>query len=238
MGTSMIVDYIDNLRVTDENKERLNNELQVHRRLARGLEYLYEQVLRIETDVRMRIHLDGRKHISFAGNNYYGRDVPFDLISCSFDWYAVSVCNYVRVVGLLAYGGDQAGGKQYYYRILPSEVITYRNKVAAHVAFAMSDCRDTQADRMVSGFPPKWDVIFRDDAFYAADFRVTLGKDMLNKGTFTPIGPSVSLGKAKVTPVKGSLYTGEVTSVNEDMNWSLTKLHKQLVERYWPSGRP
>ena len=190
----MIVDYIDNLRLTDENKENFKDELQVHRRLARGLEYLYEQVLRIETDVRMRIHLDGRKHISFAGNDHYGREVPFDLISCFFDWYAVSVCNYVRVVGWLTFGGDPNRADEYLNRIVPDEVITYRNKVGAHVDFAMSDRRDTQADRMVSAFPPKWDVIFRDDAFYAADFRVTLGKDMLNKGTFTPIGPSVRVG--------------------------------------------
>lgn len=205
----MILDHIDNLRLTEENREKYYNALQVHHRLDRGLEYLNGQVLRIETDLRIRMHLDGQENAMFAGNHPYARDVPFDLVSCCFDWYAVSVCNYVRIVGWLVSGGDPNRADEYLNRVVPAEVITYRNKVGAHVSFSTKNRknRDTPADHFLSSLSAKWDITFQGDALYAGALTVSLG-------------------------------SGEGGSTSAPMEWSLTKIHKELAKRYWPSGTP
>ena len=72
---------------------------------------------------------------------------PIGLLSCAFQWYAVSACNYAQLVGWLA-TRDPKASKDYVARVVP-RLVKYRNKVAAH--FAMTDpFRDNEADLAAS----------------------------------------------------------------------------------------
>ena len=73
--------------------------------------------------------------------------LPTGLLSCAFQWYAVSACNYAQLVGWLATHNPEAA-KDYMKKVMP-RVSQFRNKVAAH--FAITDPRrDNEADLAAS----------------------------------------------------------------------------------------
>ncbi len=61
------------------------------------------------------------------------KGIPQDLVACYFHWYAVTVCNYAKLVGWLANDGDSIKAREYMERVLP-QVYLWRHKVAAHFA--------------------------------------------------------------------------------------------------------
>lgn len=189
----LVIDHLDQLILSDDEARQRANELNALRHLAQGLTFLADQVKKIEDRYRERLD---PKRVAFHFGNVPGFEwVPRGLLACSFHWYAVSACNYARMVGWLANGDDPKKTAQYVERVLPS-VRLWRNKVAAY--FAQTDPRpeDTAADLVASLMPPS----FVDDAFAASALRISLKR----------------------------------TSSRTDMQWKLTHVHRDLVDRYWP----
>jgi len=79
-----------------------------------------------------------------------------DIIECCFHWYAVSGCNFVKLIGWIAFiEGKSLKEPQEYVKTIIPEVLTWRNKVAAHFAqtFIKSNKRDNIAERKASVGP-------------------------------------------------------------------------------------
>lgn len=162
-----VIDHVEQLSLSDDERRLRANELNALLYLAEGLTFLANQVKQIEDSYRGQ--LDPRR-VEFHFGNVPGFEwVPRGLLACSFHWYAVSACNYARMVGWLANGDDPKKTAQYVERVLPS-VHLWRNKVAAH--FAQTDPRpeDTAADLVASLMPPS----FVDDAFAVGALRISM----------------------------------------------------------------
>ena len=165
----MIIDHIDNLKLTDSQVRNSYNELHSLDYLAKGLEFLYDQVQKLEAEVSKRVGED--KQVYLYGNARQLEGIPQGLVACAFHWYAVTVCNYVKMVGWLATGGDSKEARQYMERVLP-QVYLWRNKVGAHFArHTPNKNKDTPADLAMSVM---FDIAFINDAFYARSFKLRL----------------------------------------------------------------
>ena len=165
----MIIDHIDNLELQDDEVEQYFNELRSLQHLSTGLSFLNDQVQRIEALVSGR--LDNDLVFEIHGNAPQLDGIPQELVACAFHWYSVTACNYVRLVGWLASGGDTSESREYLKRVLP-EVYVWRNKIGAH--FARIDPRekeDTPADLAMSVMFP---ISFYDDAFFANRLMLTI----------------------------------------------------------------
>ena len=114
----MILDYIDNIQLSDDRVKAYYNELHSLGYLAQGLSFLYEQVQRLEAKVIEQI--PSNQKVFLFGNAPVLSSVPRSLVACAFHWYAVTVCNYVRMVGWLAAGGDSTKADDYVRRVLPA----------------------------------------------------------------------------------------------------------------------
>ena len=165
---TMLLDYLENLYLPDDQAERHWNEIHSLGYLAEGLHFLNAQIKKIEESISAR--LDPGKIVSVIGNHPVLSGTPQGLVACAFHWYAVSVCNYARLVGWLAYAGDKNQATAYVQRVLPT-VYVWRNKVAAH--FAITDPRneDTAPDLAKSVMFP---VSFDDDAFFVGSMTLIL----------------------------------------------------------------
>jgi hypothetical protein len=146
-GLVGVIDYIANLRLSDEQEKEHLNELRSLAYLATGLRFLYEQVQRVEAEVTERLPKD--KQVRIFGSSPDMQGISQDLVACAFHWYAVTACNYVKVVGWLANNGDSSEAKEYMQHVLP-QVHLWRHKVAAR--FAIIDPRkdDNAADLAMS----------------------------------------------------------------------------------------
>ncbi len=137
------LDHIEGLTLSDDAVKRHTNELNSLRYLAQGLNFLALQVGGIEMEVQQRIPRD--KIVVGYGNVPWLKGVPMGLVACSFHWYAMSACNYARLVGWLALGQEPRKASGYVTRTIPS-VFTWRNKVAAHFARTDPHKNDSPAD--------------------------------------------------------------------------------------------
>ena len=169
----MIIDHTDKLELSDEAVERFYHERNLLKTLAAGLDFLNYQVVKIEEEVRSRLNAKDNVVGSF-GNDPRLKDIPRRLISCAFRWYSVTVCDYVRIVGWLANGGDTKKASEYLDSVIP-EVRKWRNKMGAHSAFTDPKGDDSPANLFVSSIP--WDIGFVDDAFVAGSITVSLGSE-------------------------------------------------------------
>lgn len=163
-----VLDHLEGLEITEAQAEQRGNEFNSLAYLGTGLDFLYRQVKRTEQTVLERI--DPSVKVFMAGNAPEFEGISMGLIACAFHWYAVSVCNYVRLVGWLTQREETERAKEYVQRVLP-EVYVWRNKVAAH--FSITDPRpeDTPADLAKSVMLP---ISFDDDAFYAGSLTITM----------------------------------------------------------------
>jgi hypothetical protein len=198
----MIIDHIDKIELPDDKARLHGNELRSLDYLARGLRFLYEQVQRVEDEVIKRVSKD--KKVLIFGNAPEMQGINQDLVACAFHWYAVTVCNYVKMVGWLANGGDSTKAVDYLKRVIPP-VKLWRDKVGAHFARTSPRKDDTPADLAKSVMFP---ISFDDDAFCAGSWTLTLG-------------------------IRGKSHTSR-----QDMQWSLTHTHRDLIPRYWPGSTP
>ena len=165
----MILDYVDKLNIPVEDAEQNYNELRSLNRLSIGLRHLNVLVESIESEIGESS--DNLDYQSLAlGKDPRLKGVPQDLVACAFDWYSVTACSYVRLVGWLVNGGDIDEARNYLYRVLP-EVSVWRNKVGAHFAQTLPSDKDTEADLVKSVMYP---VAYKDGAFYTQPFVLAL----------------------------------------------------------------
>ena len=223
----MIIDYVDGLTISTDAAESRANEIMTLEYLSTGLEFLNDQVQRIEARVMEELPRDRR--VFLYGNARVFEGIPLDLVACSFHWYAVTVCNYVRLVGWLAHGEtthkeDRKEVGQAYLRCILPEVQTWRNKVGAH--FALTDPRlDSDADLASSVLFP---ISFFDDTFHAGAIRIL--------GAVKRGGKPITDGST-IAPWRKRLLSRRVDDTvpdQMDWHWSLTEVHRQLKARYWP----
>jgi hypothetical protein len=166
-----MLDYVGKFDLPKSERPKYLNELQSLNYLRVGLEYLYKNVKKIENKVLRG--LDPNKIHHFVGNVPGLKGIPYELVACSFHWYAISVCNYALLVGWLQHETNSKAptAKGYRDSALPKEVISWRDKVAGHFARAGDDKRDSPAERMASTLFP---FGFCGDAFYASPMKLKI----------------------------------------------------------------
>ena len=175
----MIIDYEDSLCVPDKCLEQHHNELGSLRYLAVGLDFLYRQTRQIEAV--LVDELDKSSKSGKYSRHQYGYFIGIpelnratqDLVACAFDWYSVTACNYARLAGWLAYGGDSEAAIQYVDRVMP-HVKTWRDKVGAHFARTSPRKKDTEADLAVSVIPH---LSFEDGTFYVGSLTLSVASE-------------------------------------------------------------
>ncbi len=167
---SLTLDHIDHCELSDGGQAHFGSELATLSYLQGGLHYLAKQVAAVETEVQGRI--DPRLRVFSVGNDPQMRGLPLGLVNCAFHWYAVSACNYVRMVGWLLHEDGAMTQKpgRYLSAVIP-EVKAWRDKVGAHFARAHGNKHDSEAERLASVFPP---VGFDDDVFIASPLTLTM----------------------------------------------------------------
>lgn len=140
----MILDHLDRLELSDEEAEQHFDARMALARLGEGLFWLYRTVGDLEGQARTEAAREDVR-LAVVGGILDGK--PTGLLSCAFQWYAVSACNYAQLVGWLDTRNSESA-KEYMRKIMP-RLSQYRNKVAAH--FAITDPRrDNEADLAAS----------------------------------------------------------------------------------------
>ena len=135
-----MLDAKDNLLTKDNETGEHYEELMALNRMGAGLWWLYRFVGDWEVQLRREAEIDDTQ-VAIAGGILENK--PVELLSCAFQWYAISACSYSQLVGWLA-TGDPDSAKQYVRRVMP-RISNYRNKIAAHLA--LTDPRnDNEAD--------------------------------------------------------------------------------------------
>ena len=118
-----VLDKVDNLALPHEIAAgRFANDLSTLNVTWYGLEHLYETVKDAEA--------------AYCAAPFGADPVASNkklLARCVFDWYAVSSCNFVRLIGWMACqaGITQEKPADYVSRILPA-ITVHRHKIAAH----------------------------------------------------------------------------------------------------------
>jgi hypothetical protein len=140
----VVIDHIERI-VLPESEEAQHFEARMAlARLGEGLSWLYRTVGQLERQAQTAAALEDVQ-IAIAGGLLDHQ--PLGFLSCAFQWYAVSACNYAQLVGWLSSGKPEVA-KQYMNRVLP-RLSQYRNKVAAHMALT-DPRRDNEADLAAS----------------------------------------------------------------------------------------
>ncbi len=140
----MILDHLEGLELSDEEADEHYDARMALARLGEGLSWLNGEVAQVELRARSEAAKDDVR-VALVGGVLEG--LPLGLLSCAFQWYAVSACNYAQLVGWLTIRNTQSA-KEYVKKVRP-RLMKYRNKVAAH--FAVTDPRrDNEADLAAS----------------------------------------------------------------------------------------
>lgn len=171
--TITVLDHLDNITVPGNVFHEPANEYWALTCWREGMEFLYRQALRCDQTFKQQVNPDD--NICFFGGNLsaFGQ-VPSTLLTCAFQWYSVTACQYVRTVGAIAYRVDQNRPlpQEYVDRVIP-EVLAYRDKVGAHTAWATRNSRDNNAERLASILPQP---TYTDDSFYVGGLTVGVRK--------------------------------------------------------------
>ena len=175
----VVLDYLEPFELKDPHILKFNNELQTLTYLSKGLFFLYKEQKSIDTETWNRIEklYPGVKE----GVMMYGNlppefnDIPLHLINCFFHWYAVSLCNFVQLLGWVAKQANLTTKepREYAKTVIP-DVVIWRNKIGAHFARADEDKRDNLATRQFSVMPP---VGFLGKSFKASPVTLSYGED-------------------------------------------------------------
>lgn len=179
-----ILDHIEGFSISGEPFREPVNEYWALICLWEGMEFLYRQARRADETVLSRLPKN-EKLFSFGNFPVYD-DLPKALLTTSFHWYAVSACNYVRTVGAIVYGEglSEELPQDYAKRVIP-DVTAFRDKVAAHFAWASKNKHDNNAERAASVIPP---LSFADDSFYVGGLTLSLRQGK-NSSTSRAISP-------------------------------------------------
>ncbi len=165
-----ILDHIDNITVLGDVFSEPSNEFWALICLRQGLDFLYQQVTKLDKITQSRLNPDGKKKFVSWGNVPGTEDLPTPLLTCSFHWYAVSACQYVRTVGAIACKQDNTRPlpPKYVEAVIP-EVLAFRDKVAAHFAWSSKHSQDNEAERLASIIPP---LSFVEDSWHVCVMQV------------------------------------------------------------------
>jgi len=137
-GTTVtILDHIDNIEVPGNVFQAPANEYWALICLRQGMECLYRLAHHCDQVVKSQVNPDGNVRTLLLGNHPAVNQLPKALLTCGFHWYSISACQYVKTVGAIARKLDPARPLPHEYakRIIP-DVLTFRNKVAAHFVWA------------------------------------------------------------------------------------------------------
>jgi hypothetical protein len=171
---STVLDHIDNITVPGLKFHEPANEYWALLCLRDGLEFLYRGAARSGQVARAGLGIPEGVDFKYtsSGNTPELAGVRQTLLTCSFQWYAVSACQYVWLVGAIARRLDVSRPlpREYALEVIP-EVQAFRDKVAAHYSWGTENKRDNDAERMASILPP---LTFDGHNFSVADFEVTL----------------------------------------------------------------
>jgi hypothetical protein len=167
-----ILDHIDNIAVPGDVFRQPVNEYWALVCFRQGMEFLYRQAARCDQVVKQRVNPDDKLHIVSYGNLPESGDIPKALLTCAFHWYALSAYQYALIVGAIAHKQDSSRPipPAYVKSVMP-EVLAYRDKVAAHVAWAKNNSKDNDAERLASVLPP---LTYVDDSFQVGTQTVML----------------------------------------------------------------
>ncbi|MBF8267822.1 MAG: hypothetical protein HW388_1330 [Dehalococcoidia bacterium] len=140
----MILDHIEGLELIDNKADEHFDSCMALARLGEGLWWIYREVAQLEVQAQIEATRDN-VGVALVGGVLANK--PMGMLSCAFQWYAVSACNYAQLVGWLA-NRNTNSAKEYVQKVMP-RLLNYRNKVAAH--FAITDPRrDNEADLAAS----------------------------------------------------------------------------------------
>jgi len=169
---STVLDHIENIMVPGNVFHRPTNEYHALICLYHGLDFLFRQAAKCDDVVKQQLNPHDTLQVMCSGNLPELNQIPQTLLTCSFHWYAISACQYVRLVGAIAYRQDnfRLTPLQYVKNVIP-EVLTFRDKVAAHFAWSTKHSQDNDAERLSSILPP---LTFVNDSFHVAAFSVSL----------------------------------------------------------------
>jgi hypothetical protein len=138
------LDHLDDLKLPEPEVNDHYDARMALARLGEGLSWIHGVVAEVERQTRTEAEKENTPVVVVAG---VLEGKPIGILSCAFQWYAVSACNYAQLVGWLA-TRDPRLTKEYVGRVMP-RLLKYRNKVAAH--FALTDpLRDNEADLAAS----------------------------------------------------------------------------------------
>ncbi|MDD5700482.1 MAG: hypothetical protein PHU23_00405 [Dehalococcoidales bacterium] len=166
------LDYID--KITVEGKPFLDpaNEYYALICLKSGLDHLYRFASKCDEICLSQID-PGKKHF-FMGNVPGVKGIPYPMLTCAFQWYAISACQYVKTIGTIGYRQDNTRPKSdVYLNSIIGEVKNYRDKVAAHFAWLTKNEHDNDAERLASIIPQ---VSFWGNSFHVGAIIVSLGR--------------------------------------------------------------
>ncbi len=149
-----ILDNVEGFWVPSERFETLCNEYWALVCLKDGLQLLYGQTKAWEEKVAPRVELETGQKFVYMCSGSAMPPAPYTLLTNYFHWYAISVCQLVKTVGAIALkdGQTTARPKSYAETVIP-EVIPFRDKVAAHFAWATKNSQDNDAERLASIIP-------------------------------------------------------------------------------------
>jgi len=156
-----ILDHVDNIRVQGRVFHPPANEYWQVVRLWQGMELLYRQAA---TADRAANEYWNTKALKVEVFGQFPPGISPGLLECTFDWYAVTACKFVWLMGEIGHRADSAQccrGSDYVSKVIP-DVRSYRDKIGAHFAWATENKRDNSAERIISVFPQ---VLFSDDTF-------------------------------------------------------------------------
>ena len=91
----IVIDHIESLELNNDEESKYFNDLHSLQYLSQGLWFLYNQVHKIEAKIAEDIGKD--KKVLMYGNVPELKEISQSLVACAFHWYAVSVCNYVKL---------------------------------------------------------------------------------------------------------------------------------------------
>ncbi len=167
-----ILDYIDDIRVAGDPFKEPANEYWALVCLQIGLESLFAHASKLEERVRKEIDPEGKVHAMVRGRIPGLNGLENALLTSMFHWYAVSACNYARLVGAIARQLDdrRPTPPEYIKNVMP-EVLSFRDKIAAHFAWSTRNERDNDAERLSSVFPQ---LAWSGDALTVAGLTVHL----------------------------------------------------------------
>lgn len=164
------LDHIQSIKVEGDVFKEPKNEYWSLICLFEGMELLYHNAKKCND----LVELNSPESFLF-GNAPELKNVPKAILTSYLHWYAVSASNYVRTVGAIA------GEKQlidckpldYARKIIP-EVITYRDKVAAHFSWSTKNNKDNSAERMVGVIPQ---LTYHNNTFHVGQMSFVNGND-------------------------------------------------------------